>query len=101
MTARASLCSFLLAVVLATVLSILPGLRSADATLPGVNGKIAFQSDRTTGPNVHNPTGDFEIFTINPDGTGLAQITDNTFDDTDPAFSPDGDSDTRNFRVVR
>jgi Tol biopolymer transport system component len=59
--------------------------------------KIAFQSDRqsvsdgtassdcvdeTTG----EPNGncDFEIWTMNADGTGLTQLTNNAFEDTDP-----------------
>ncbi len=37
-----------------------------------------------------NPTGDYEVFTIKPDGTGLRQLTFNTTDDIVPAFSPDG-----------
>jgi Tol biopolymer transport system component len=54
----------------------------AGATFPGVNGKIAFAS---------NQDGDMEIFTIEPNGTGLAQLTTNTgIDDRQPAWSPDG-----------
>jgi Tol biopolymer transport system component len=62
----------------------------ADAALPGANGKIAFSSNRTTGEGVDNPERDFEIFTINPDGTGLTQITHNSTRDVLPAWSPDG-----------
>jgi dipeptidyl aminopeptidase/acylaminoacyl peptidase len=54
---------------------------SADAAFPGANGKIAFSSNRD---------GDTEIYTVNPDGSGLAQITHNSVPDTDPAWSPDG-----------
>ena len=57
------------------------------AAFPGRNGKIAFFSDRIT---AENPTGDYEIITINPDGTGLRQVTTNTTDDLDPAWSADG-----------
>jgi TolB protein len=39
---------------------------------------------------VDNPTGDNEIFTINPDGTGLKQLTVNSLDDREPVLSPDG-----------
>ncbi len=53
-------------VVLATV-----GLDPAHAAYPGANGKIVFASDRTTGEGVNNPEGDYEIFTMNPDGTGI------------------------------
>src|SRR5687768_9373752 len=49
----------------------------AEATFPGENGRIAFASDRTTGEGVDNPTGDFEIFTMERDGTGLVQLTNN------------------------
>lgn len=62
----------------------------SEAAFPGKNGKIVFESERTTGPGVDNPTGDFEIFTTNPDGTNLTQLTSNTEDDTAPAYSPDG-----------
>lgn len=78
------------AAVLVAMLLALVGMRPAEAVFPGLNGKIVFQSTRTIGPGVHNPTGDFEIFFMNPDGTGLTQITDNTTDDVDPAWSPDG-----------
>jgi Tol biopolymer transport system component len=52
--------------------------------------KIVFASNRTTGAGVDNPTGDLEIFSINPNGTGLKQITNNTVKDTQPTLSPDG-----------
>jgi hypothetical protein len=55
-------------------------MRSAVAS-PALNGKILFQSDRD---------GDYEIYTINPDGTGETQITDNTASDSWAAWSPDG-----------
>lgn len=43
--------------------------------------RIAFISDRD---------GDWEIWTINPDGTDPQQVTDNRFADVSPAWSPDG-----------
>ena len=52
--------------------------------------KIIFVSDRTTGTGVDNPEADFEIFTINPDGSGLQQITKNDTDESSPAVSFDG-----------
>jgi Tol biopolymer transport system component len=64
--------------------------REAEATFPGTNARIVFDSTRTTGTGVDNPTGDNEIFTIRPDGTGLKQITHNTIADVAPVFSPDG-----------
>ena len=42
---------------------------------------IVFASDRD---------GDSELYRINPDGSGLTQLTENEFDDTSPAWSPDG-----------
>lgn len=53
----------------------------ASAVVSASNGRIAFASDRD---------GDFEIFSVLPDGTGLVKLTDNTTDDDDPAWSPDG-----------
>jgi len=35
-------------------------------------------------------TGTFHIWTMNPDGTHLAQLTDGHYDDREPRFSPDG-----------
>ena len=52
--------------------------------------KIVFESDRTTGPGVNNPTGDYEIFRMNPDGTGVRQLTFNAVDDTEATLSSDG-----------
>jgi Tol biopolymer transport system component len=56
--------------------------------------RIVFSSSRNSGPGVDNPTGDFEIFTIRLDGTGLKQLTFTdgpTSRDQNPAWSPDGD----------
>jgi Tol biopolymer transport system component len=55
--------------------------------------KIVFQSNRET-PGNPAPEGfespDFEIFTMNADGSDVRQITFNELDDEDPAWSPDG-----------
>jgi Tol biopolymer transport system component len=59
----------------------------AGAAFPGKNGKIVFVSARVI-PD--NPTGDLEIFTMNPDGIALKQLTFNTADESDPTYSPDG-----------
>lgn len=60
--------------------------RAAEATYPGGNGKIAFSSD-----HVGFPSGDYEIYTINPDGTGLTALTANVgATDRQPAWSADG-----------
>jgi len=56
----------------------------AFATFPGSNGKIVF-----TG----NQSGSYQLYTINPDGTGLNQITNlpsTGLDGWFPSFSPDG-----------
>lgn len=65
--------------------------REAEATFPGGNGKILFESGRATGEGVDNPTRDFEIFTIDPDGTGLTQLTTNTANDSSAVWSADGE----------
>jgi Tol biopolymer transport system component len=85
----AVLLTLALAAVLAALVALMAATaREAEATFPGANGRIVFFSERTTG--VDNPTGDSEIFTIKPDGTGLKQLTFNTVGDYDPVFSPDG-----------
>lgn len=70
-------------------LALLVCVATAQATFPGRNGKIAFSG---------NGDGDYELFTIDPDGTERAQITHNDIDenlsplnDTGPAWSPRGD----------
>jgi TolB protein len=60
---------------------------SSQATLPGANGRIAFERLRfQNGP----PWG--ELFVMNADGTGVHKITHppNGTEDTDPDWSPDG-----------
>jgi hypothetical protein len=70
--AATSLCVFLVGLCLAA-----PAL----ATFPGENGRIAFES---------NATGNWEIYSVNPDGTGQTQLTTNPAEERDPAWSPDG-----------
>jgi hypothetical protein len=48
----------------------------------GGGGMIAFSSNRD---------GDFEIYTINADGTDLTRLTHQFTDDLNPEFSPDGE----------
>lgn len=50
---------------------------------PQHSNRIAFASDRD---------GDFEIFIMNADGSGLRQITHNEVPDVRPDWSPDGSS---------
>ena len=51
------------------------------SSTPG--GKIAFSSNRT---------GSTEIYTMNPDGSGLRQLTATPLSDVWPSWSPDGGS---------
>jgi TolB protein len=44
--------------------------------------KIAFSS---------NADGDYEIYVMNTDGTGVTQLTDNTSSEFYPCWSPDGE----------
>ena len=67
-----------------------PLMKPAEAAFPGNNGKIAFASNRTTGEGVDNPEGDFEIYTMDRDGTGLTQLTENDAFDFEPEWSPNG-----------
>jgi dipeptidyl aminopeptidase/acylaminoacyl peptidase len=53
----------------------------AGATFPGKNGKIAFESNRD---------GNYEIYSMNSNGTGLERLTNNPTDDFNAAWSPDG-----------
>jgi TolB protein len=57
----------------------------ADASVvpPEPVGKIAFASDRA---------GNFDIYVMNPDGSGLVRVTDDPAEDTHPTWSPDGRS---------
>jgi TolB protein len=89
-TVRTNRFGLLLAVaVLAASLVALVGSEPAEAgKRPGA--KVLFTSNRTTGQGVNNPTGDLEIFSMKPDGTGLKQLTRNAVDDSEPALSPNG-----------
>ncbi len=68
------------ALLLAAALLVL-AVSSAHAAFPGANGKIAF---------VSNADGDSEIYSINPDGSGLVQLTHNAIADLQPSWSPSG-----------
>jgi Tol biopolymer transport system component len=54
---------------------------AADAVAPGGNGLIAFDSDHD---------GASDIYTVEPDGTGITRLTKSTAFEDDPAWSPDG-----------
>ncbi len=62
---------------------------SCSETTPAVAGPAGGGTDRIAFVAV-GASGSSEIFTINPDGTGLTQLTDNRGFDGSPAWSPDG-----------
>src|SRR5215203_5574629 len=53
----------------------------AEANFPGKPAKIAYAG---------YDGQDYEIYTINPNGGGKKQLTDNSLDDREPAYSPSG-----------
>jgi len=68
--------------VLASVLAVLAvGAPPAESAFPGGNGKIVFQTNRD---------GNYEIYTMNADGTGQTRLTNNAAEDSAPAWSADG-----------
>jgi CSLREA domain-containing protein len=83
--------ALLVALLMAAMVAALMTSTQAHASaFPGKNGRIVFISERTNGTGVDNPGGDREVFTMNPDGTGLKQLTHNTLEDAVPSYSPDG-----------
>jgi Tol biopolymer transport system component len=77
--------SLIVAAVLMACAVVLVVSEKAEATFPGKNGRIAYASY-----DAPLPKGDSEIYTINPDGSGKRQLTNNDREDIDPAYSPDG-----------
>src|SRR3990170_1838494 len=68
--------------LLAAVLAVLaPGPNPVESAFPGTNGKIAFESDRD---------GNYELYTMNADGSGQTNLTNNAAYDTHAVWSPDG-----------
>jgi Tol biopolymer transport system component len=64
---------------------------SAQAAFPGANGKIAFDDVRDDpNPSGCYPNCNWEIYSINPDGTGATRLTNHPGVDVSPAWSPDG-----------
>jgi TolB protein len=54
-------------------------LATADVQVGG--GKIVFDSDRS---------GNYDVYAMNPDGSGVTDLTNNAADDASAAWSPDG-----------
>jgi TolB protein len=80
----------LLSLALGTALSAMVGLAgTAPQAEAAFTEKIVFISNRATGTGVDNPTGDYEIFSMNPDGSGVKQLTFNEVNDYEPTLSPD------------
>ena len=78
-----------LAAVLVGIAVLRVGTKPAGAAFPGSNGQIVFHSADSIA--VGDPsTSDTEIFSMNPNGTGLAQLTVNAEQDFNPAWSPNG-----------
>jgi Tol biopolymer transport system component len=75
------LASLVIAVLSVSAVALVGVKKPAEATMPGANGKIAFASNRD---------GNYEIYTMNADGSGLVNLTNHPADDRSPAFSPDG-----------
>lgn len=57
------------------------GAVPAHATFPGTNGRIAFVSDRD---------GDFDVYSMNPDGSDPIPLTATSGDERNPSWSPEG-----------
>jgi Tol biopolymer transport system component len=74
------LASSALAVLVACGVALVGVEESARAAFPGKNGKIAFMSNRA-GNN-------FEIYTMNSDGTGVKRLTNNSALDFAPDWQP-------------
>jgi TolB protein len=66
----------------------LAALPATSARADVFNGRIAFSSFRVDPPQGQARTGD--IFSMNPDGSDLRQLTDNPADDAQTDWAPDG-----------
>jgi WD40-like Beta Propeller Repeat len=73
-----------------TLLSLLALPSPAQAAFPGANGKIAFESALDPSSCGIGELCYFEIFTMDADGTGQTNITNNPAHDRFPAWSADG-----------
>jgi Tol biopolymer transport system component len=82
MTRKLPLILLLMAVIVSA--GSLIQLQPVSATFPGANGKIVFERNISA-----TTTVDYEIFTVNPDGSGLTQLTF-TGENFGPRWSADG-----------
>jgi Tol biopolymer transport system component len=78
---RAVKVAFRVALLGALLGAVVLNVERGSAVLPGENGKIAFASARN---------GNFEIYAVSPDATGLTRLTADPGTDSDPAWSADG-----------
>ena len=67
--------------VLAASLIATAGAKPAQASFPGDNGRIVFETNRD---------GNSEIYSMNANGTGQTNLTRNSGTDKRPVYSPDG-----------
>jgi Tol biopolymer transport system component len=81
------LLSLALGMALAAVVATAGMAQQAEGAVPN---KLVFTSNRATGAGVDNPTGDYEIFSMNSDGSGVKQLTFNSVNDYEPILSADG-----------
>src|ERR687889_42953 len=80
---RAGLLAVAAAGLLAAVGLVVLYAQPAEANFPGKPGKIAYSG-------LDAPDGDYEIYTINANGGGKKQLTDNSLSDFEPSYSPSG-----------
>ncbi len=79
---RRLISALLAAALAATIGSVRPAVASPASPKAGpTNGRIVFVSGRT---------GNADIWSVNPDGTGLVNLTNDMGDDSEPAVSADG-----------
>jgi dipeptidyl aminopeptidase/acylaminoacyl peptidase len=82
------LVSTAVALGLAGGVGLLNAVKPAEATFPRVNGRIVYTEDDDFSQD--EDCCDDEIYTINPDGTGRRQVTNNNKHDVRPDYSPNG-----------
>jgi Tol biopolymer transport system component len=86
---RTRVLALCLAALSLAIASLAAPQRGAHAAFPGANGKIAFSSYRYD-PDTCTARCSAQIYVMNPDGTGVTRLTNNTANDLAPSWSPDG-----------